>query len=221
MFDNALTQVARNLLVDLNHELTRLGFYLSNGTGLALHFGHRVSEDLSFYSAKKFELEKLSSYLNTKIGYKSISTSLGALHCSLQKVKLSFIHIPAPLLFPVIKFENNTVANWQDILAEKFITLAQRGSRRDFYDIYVCYIFGELRIGEGVEILKRRFAGTDTNYYEILKSLAYFDIGDKEPELILLKPITWQTVKNFFLTDLQEFEKHLLKEEKPEEKKKK
>jgi hypothetical protein len=221
MFDNALTQAARNLLIDLNHELTRLGFYLSSGTGLALHFGHRVSENLSFCSTKKFEPAELSSYLNTKTGYKSISTSLGTLHCSVQKVKLSFNHIPVPLLFPVTKLDNIAVANWQDILAEKFITLAQRGSRQDFYDIYACYIFGDIKIGEGVEILKRRFAGTDTNYYEILKSLAYFDIGDKEPELILLKPITWQTVKNFFFTDLKEFEKHLLKEEKPEEKKKK
>lgn len=213
MFDNALTEKARDLLMNFNNELTRLGFYLGGGTGLALQFGHRVTEELDFFTDKEFEPMELSRYLEAKTQYRRISTSLGVLHCTRSKIKLSFIHTPVPLLYPVVKFENNTVANWRDILAEKFKTLSQRGSRKDFYDIYACYIFGDIRIEEGVEILKRRFAGTDINYYDILKSLAYFDIGDKEPELILLKPITWQTVKNFFLTDLKEFEKHLLKEE--------
>ncbi len=221
MFDNALTEPGRKVLIDLNHELNELGFYLSNGTGIALQFGHRVCEELSFSSTKKFDPTRLSRYLNTKTGYKEISTSLGSLHCFLNKVKLSFTHIPVPLLYPVLHFEDKDVANWRDILAEKFITLAQSGSRRDFCDIYACLIFGDIRAAEGVEILRRRFAGTDVNYYEILKSLTYFEIGDKEPKLMLLKPFTWQTVKNFFLTDLKEFEKHLLKEEKPEEKKKK
>jgi hypothetical protein len=33
------------------------GFYLAGGTGLALQFGHRVSEDLDFFTEKSFEPE--------------------------------------------------------------------------------------------------------------------------------------------------------------------
>ena len=222
MFDNALTEVSLNLLRDFKQELTKFGFYLGGGSGLVLHFGHRVSESLDFYSDKKFDPELLCRYLETKTQYRELLTSLGTLYCTLSKVKISFNYMPAPLLYPVIKFENIIVADWKDILPEKFVTLSLRGGREDFYDIYACYILGDLKVREGLEILKRRFAGIDINFYNILKSLTYFDIGDKEPELILLKPIAWQTVKNFFLTDLNEFEKHLLIEEKEakEEKKK-
>jgi hypothetical protein len=210
VFDNVLTEISRHLLQDLDSELRRLEFYLGGGSGLALQLGHRISEDLDFFTVQDFQPEILSRYLETKTQYQEILISPGTLYCTLHTVKLSFIRYPVPLLHPIIELKGIDVADWRDILAEKFKTLSQRGSRKDFYDIYACYTLGNFAIGDGVEILKHRFAGTGINYYHILKSLGYFEDAENEPELILLMPITWQTVKSFFLQNLKEFEKYLL-----------
>lgn len=213
MFAEVLSGASRNLLLNLNDELNRLQFYLGGGTGLALQLGHRISEDLDFFTEKKFQPEILANYLATKFHYEEIMISEGTLYCLLNEVKVSFLYYPIPLLYPQIEFHKIKVANWRDLMAEKFKTLSQRGSKKDFYDIYFGYSIGNLTISEGVTILKKRFAGTSINYYHILKSLVYFEDADKEPELILLKPVAWEVVKDFFRQNLYKFERYLLTED--------
>lgn len=69
MFDNALTNISRNLLRDFNTELKRFGFYLAGGSSLTLQLGHRISEDLDFFTAQNFQPEVLTRYLETKTQY--------------------------------------------------------------------------------------------------------------------------------------------------------
>lgn len=213
MFEDVLPEISGRLLSDFDHELKRLGFYLGGGSGLSLQLGHRISEDLDFFTEQTFEPQVVSRYLETRGEYQETLVSPGTLYCMFRKVKLSFIRYPVPLIYPHLAFGSVEVADWRDILAEKFKTLSQRGSRKDFHDLYACFIIRNLSIAEGAEILRRRFAGADINYYHILKSLVYFEDADAEPEPVLVKPLEWQTVKDFFIRNLKEFEKHLLKEE--------
>ena len=166
MFDNALTNISRNLLRDFNTELKRFGFYLAGGSSLTLQLGHRISEDLDFFTAQNFQPEVLSRYLETKTQYQETLVSQGTLYCTLRGVKLSFIYYPIPLIFSPIEFEDIMIADWRDILAEKFKTLSQRGSRKDFYDLYACFTSKK-----------------------------------------------WQTVKDFFIKNIKDFEKYLLHED--------
>lgn len=213
MFENALPAASRKLLQDFNDEINRLEFYLAGGSGLALQLGHRVSEDMDFFTPKDFRPEALARFLETRTHYRETMVSPGTLYCDLNDVKVSFIYYPIPLVYSPLVFQKMRLADWRDIMAEKFKTLSQRGSRKDFYDIYACFTINKLSIQEGSSIFRKRFAGTGINYYHILKSLAYFQEADKEPELILLKPIQWRSVKDFFLKNLKQFEKYLLIEE--------
>jgi len=55
MHSNILPNDTKNFLSLLgDHEFIH-PFYLSGGTGLALHLGHRESEDLDFFSQKQFD----------------------------------------------------------------------------------------------------------------------------------------------------------------------
>lgn len=212
MFEQVLSERTRKLLSTINDELNKHNFYLGGGSALSLHIGHRVSEDLDFFTLKEFETSHLSHYLETNFRYQEISVSSGTLYCTVNEVKVSFIQYPIPLLFPLTDFYKIKIADWRDILAEKFKTLSQRGSKKDFYDIYCCYIEKKLNIGEGIKLLKQRFKGTELNYYHILKSLVYFEDAEQEPELMLRKKIPWQTVKDFFTNNIKQFEKYLLAE---------
>lgn len=196
----------------LNDEINRLKFYLGGGSGLSLQLGHRISEDLDFFTAEDFQSAMLGRYLENRYQYKETLVSSGTLYCDINGVKLSFIRYKIPLIYSTMAFKKINVADWRDIMAEKFKTLSQRGSRKDFYDIYACYKLKKLNIKDGIFILKKRFEGTDINYYHILKSLVYFEDAENEPEVNLRQPVNWIEVKKFFQKNLKEFEKYLLSE---------
>lgn len=209
MIDNILPPESLGLLRDLNGELKRYGFYLAGGTGLALQLGHRVSEDLDFFSAAEFDSAFLTRHLEGRPGYSETLLSKGTLYCRIAGVKLSFLHYPVPLKYPTIEYLSARVADWRDILAEKFKTVSQRGRRRDFYDIYACLTLKKLSVTEAVAILKDRFAGTGINYPHVAKSLTWFADADTEPEPRLLMRADWSAVKRFFDARAAEFARHL------------
>ena len=198
MFDSVLPPASTALLQNLNGELRAQGFYLAGGTGLALQLGHRVSEDLDFFTATDFDPVAVSRHLEARPDYSETMVSRGTLYCRASGVKLSFLHYPVPLRHPALDYLAVTVADWRDILAEKFKTLSQRGSRRDFYDIYTCFIQKRLSIAEGTALFKERFAGTGINYQHVAKSLTWFADADSEPDPHLLMETDWPTVKEFF-----------------------
>jgi len=213
MFEDSLSRDALILLEILNDEIERQKFYLAGGSGLALQLGHRRSLDLDFLTPENFQPIVLSKHLEDNYKYNETLISKGTLYCELNNVKVSFPHYNVPLIFPKLKFKKIHVTDWRDIMAEKFKTLSQRGSRKDFYDIYFCFKLKKISIQEGVGFLKRRFKGAKVNYYHILKSSVYFEDADNEPEIDALLQIDWRDVKNFFVKNIKIFEKHLLEEE--------
>jgi hypothetical protein len=209
MFDNVLPPASLELLRDLDGELERLGFYLAGGTGLALQLGHRVSEDLDFFAAAGFDPARLTRLLENRPGYSETLVSKDTLCCSVSGVKFSFLHYPVPLKHPLLRYLSVKVADWRDILAEKFKTLSQRGGRRDFYDVYACIISKKLSVAEAVAILKDRFAGTGINYAHVAKSLTWFRDAESEPDPRLLVRIDWAEVRRFLESRTAEFAKYL------------
>jgi predicted nucleotidyltransferase component of viral defense system len=139
MFEDSLSRNALILLEILNDEIERQKFYLAGGSGLALQLGHRRSLDLDFLTPENFQPIVLSKHLEDNYKYNETLISKGTLYCELNNVKVSFLHYNVPLIFPKLKFKKIHAADWRDIMAEKFKTLSQRGSRKDFYDIYFCF----------------------------------------------------------------------------------
>ena len=207
VFDQVLPPETFELLRDLNGELARQGFYLAGGTGLALQLGHRVSEDLDFFTAAEFDPVRLSRRMEQRPGYSETLVSKGTLYCRIAGVKLSFLHYPVPLKHPTVEYLSAGVADWRDILAEKFKTLSQRGSRRDFYDVYACFTLRTRSVAEAIGIFKGRFAGTGINYQHVLKSLTWYKDADAEPDPRLLISADWAEVKRFFESRAAEFAK--------------
>ena len=102
------------------------------------------------------------------------------------------------------------MADWRDIVAEKFKTIAQRGSKKDFFDIFAAIKPNRLTIEEAVSIFKKRFGHTDLNIYHVLRSLVYFEDADDEPNQSIVKDhaFSWEEVKSLFVGNIKEFEKY-------------
>ncbi len=185
------------------------GYYLAGGTGLALQLGHRRSADLDFFNDQPFNTDLLVSSIKPD---KILMVVEGTLHCELEGMKLSFLYYAVPCLYPAIKWQNLKLADWRDIAAEKMKAIAQRGSKKDFYDLFAV-IKLKISISEVCKIFKARFSSTTINYYHVLRSLAFFEEAEEEPAPDLLikgKEWSWDSVKDFFTKKISVFEKELL-----------
>ena len=207
MFENVLSEDAIKVIEKLFPMPGR--FYLAGGTGLALQLGHRRSEDLDFFTTELFNTDVLLNKINPE---HTLYVTEGTVHCEHRGIKLSFLFYKQPLLYPTIKWHSIEIADWKDIVAEKFEAISQRGSKKDFYDLYAVLKL-KLSIAEACQIFKERFSASDLNMYHVLKSIVFFEDAEDEPAPIILmsgREWEWESIKGFFEQNISKFEKGLL-----------
>lgn len=172
-------------------------FYLAGGTALALHLGHRLSEDLDFFSPASVDTLMLKQRLDELGDLQVLEERWGTLHGIFQETKVSFLYYRYPLLFAPVVFKGCSVAAPEDIAPMKIEAIASRGSKKDFFDLY--FIAREIAdLQHCLEFYRRKFAGLNFNLYHVLKSLTYFADAEKEREPVLLRRVSWNRVKEYF-----------------------
>ncbi|MBI3754093.1 MAG: nucleotidyl transferase AbiEii/AbiGii toxin family protein [Deltaproteobacteria bacterium] len=207
MFEEVLSEEAIAAAEELSPLLA--DFYLAGGTGLALQLGHRKSVDFDFFSRELFQSDILLQKIRPD---KILFAREGTLHCEKRGVKLSFLFYETALIYSPAVWRKIKVADWRDIIAEKFKAISQRGSKKDFYDLYAAVIL-KMGIEEACLIFKKRFGSSDMNLYHVLKSLTFFDDAEGEPMPHLLmggEKWEWKNIKIFFEENIYRFEKGLI-----------
>ena len=175
------------------------GFYLAGGTGLALYLGHRRSVDLDLFSESDFGSAGVRDRLRNLEGLRKLEIAPGTVHLELHDVKVSFLHYPYPLRFPTRQFEVLDVADSRDIACMKLEAVANRGSRRDFIDLYqAARIYG---LRDIVEWFGSKYEAVSYNHVHLFKSLTYFRDAEEQPMPDMLVPIEWDTVRTFFVRE--------------------
>lgn len=175
---------------------------LAGGTGLALQFGHRYSEDLHFFRTEAFETDPLIERLS-KIGLLSIqSRSSDTLHTTLEGLRVSFLGMQAPLIYPGTSYRGLTLADPRDIAVMKLVAIGGRGSRKDFVDLYFFLQDGG-SLESALELTRRRFERVDYNEYHLLKSLVYFEDAEAEPMPTMLREASWSAIRKTIIGEVQ------------------
>jgi len=177
-----------------------LPFYLGGGTGLALHLGHRHSQDLDFFAFNTFDPESLLLTLERLGGLSVMAKSAQTLHVQLQAAKVSFLGYSYRLLFPPQLFQGVQVADARDIACMKISAIAGRGTKRDFVDLYsASHRYG---LPDLLELFPKKFSEANYSRVHLLKSLTHFDDAEKDPLPDMLIPLSWDEVKKFFLREV-------------------
>jgi len=179
--------------------LNNYGFYLAGGTALALHFSHRTSVDFDFYTKENFnqeelikELKKIGKIINIFLVEKN---TLGAI---IDNIEVTFFKYDYDLIGKFSVLENIKIASVKDIAAMKVVAIVQRGTQRDFIDIfYLSKKFG----------LKKIINWTQKKYPEYsiplcLKALTYFDDAiendeNKQRIKVFDKNFNWSQAKKY------------------------
>jgi hypothetical protein len=175
---------------------------LAGGTGLALQLGHRYSEDLDFFSSEAFETDRLIQRLS-EVGPLAIQgRSSATLHAVLRGLRVSFLGMQEPLVYPGTPYRGLTLADPRDIAVMKLVAIGGRGSRKDFVDLYFFLQAGG-SLDSILELTRRRFQRVDYNEYHLLKSLLYFEDAEMEPLPRMLRKTSWPEIKRRIIAEVR------------------
>jgi predicted nucleotidyltransferase component of viral defense system len=200
MRTNILTQEQKSALALLKDNGEVGKFYLAGGTALALHLGHRYSEDFDFFTAQQFDVEVLRNSLQ-KLGHcQDIRESPGTLFLKFDAILCSFIFYKYPLLDPpTISPWGFSIVTIREIGAMKIMAIGGRGRRRDFVDLY--FIARDLGIENVWQDFEKKYAGTGYDSYHFLRALTYFGDAETDDMPNMISKIDWNEVKKFFETE--------------------
>ncbi len=198
MFVQTLPAAARQLLTQLGQIPLMHPFYLAGGSAAALHLGHRISVDLDFFTHQpQYEVDLLVQQLQA-IGHLNVQQqNQNTLIGQLRDVRLSFFSYPYPLLTEPASWENVQIAQLLDIALMKLVAISQRGTKRDFVDLYFICQHG-YDLAQLLQQTSQKYPSITYPSYHLLRALVYFADaeGDETPQMLV--PFDWDQVKGFF-----------------------
>lgn len=197
MHEETLYLKTKRTLEKIQAEEILKNFYLAGGTALALQLGHRKSVDLDFFSPKYPSQEQLLQTLN-KYSPTVAQQAVGTLDIFIDEVKVSFFEYKYPLLEDTLAYKNIALAKLLDIACMKIVAISQRGTKKDFVDLYV--LLQKYPLKEIMQAFEKKYQGIAYQKLHILKSLVYFYDADNDPEPDYITPINWITVKQFLIS---------------------
>ena len=119
--------------------------------------------------------------------------------------KCSLFLYPYPFLDKIKIYQKIKISGILDIATMKLIAIHQRGTQRDFVDLY--FILKSIPFHQIASCAVRRFGKERINPFQIGKSLVYFADADADPEPNYKNNnhIKWEIIKEFFRKHIKQF----------------
>lgn len=166
-------------------------FVLGGGTSLALRFGHRLSVDLDFFTSETFSPEKLFAELDLD-GATIVTQAANSLTVDASGVKLDFLRHAYTLLEPVEFRDGIILLSLPDLAAMKLNAIANRGSKKDFFDF--AELSAHFSVKQMIGFFSRKYPASDE--FTVIRSMAWFEEAELEPDPISLTGLDWNRVKS-------------------------
>ncbi len=109
----------------------------------------------------------------------------------LDETKVELLHYPYLSLAEVEVVDGITLCSIADNGAMKLSAMANRGSKKDFFDIAAMLKIAPLEVW--LTRFQKKYPQTDI--FIVIKSLTWFEDAEMEPDPVLLHQQSWQSVK--------------------------
>jgi len=214
MFEKVLSKKAKESLALLGKNQLLKDAYLAGGTALCLQFGHRFSYDFDFFTQKEFDAKILVQRIKKLLpDFQLERTAWGTILGYIRRTRFSLFFYDSPLLFKPHKFLEIDIANVKDIAPMKVSAISDRGTKRDFIDLFfILEIKKVLTLEKILKLYDEKFKLLKENKFHILKSLSYFEDADEDEMPKMIEEVEWQEVKKFFKEETKRISKILLRE---------
>ncbi|MBD3413469.1 MAG: hypothetical protein GF421_03435 [Candidatus Aminicenantes bacterium] len=215
-WEDALKNLKKQLIQINKCKILPDGSYLAGGTAVSLFLNHRISVDLDLFTPKKFNSQQfiyaMEKCFKKDVVIELIEENTVILFVS-NNIKFSLFFYPYPLLSQVefIKINksiNCPLASFNDIEAMKALAITQRGSAKDFVDLFFLLRNTGHHFKDILTFVRKKY-GVESRYeYHLRTSFVYFDDAEREKDSIMLikksGPIkrmsdeAWKDIKHFF-----------------------
>jgi predicted nucleotidyltransferase component of viral defense system len=101
----------------------------------------------------------------------------------------------------VVVEDSFQLANIKDITAMKLSAITNRGTKKDFIDIF--FLLKEFSLAEMLDFYSQKYR--DGTEFLVLKSLSYFDDAEEEEMPMMFYNLDWTAVKNHICTTLNNY----------------
>jgi predicted nucleotidyltransferase component of viral defense system len=189
------------LLKKIMNEKMFNDFFLVGGTGLSLQIGHRISEDLDLFTQHDFSIDQIKPVLEGLGKMKLTGESRNTMNCYLEGIKVDMITYKYPFVQDLIQDKGIRIASIPDIAAMKLSAIAQRGAKKDFFDLY--FLLKTYNFDQLFTFFRLKFPSIDI--FHILRSLIYFDDAENEADPKKIINISWKTVKAEITKSVKQF----------------
>jgi len=211
MFEEVLSKSAKESLAILGKSHLVDNAYLAGGTAVALQLGHRKSKDLDFFTPKKFETGVLIKGIKREIPqFKVEKLSWGTIMGFIKDTRFTMFFYEYPLLFKPNKFCEISIADIRDIVPMKIAAVSDRGTKRDFVDLFFILKKKYSSLGESLNLYERKFKKLEQNKFHLIKSLTYFRDAEEEKMPKMLVEVNWTEIKRFFEKEVKKLSKVIL-----------
>lgn len=182
--------------LDLLRKLQALELFaqtrLVGGTALALQLGHRKSIDLDLFGS----IEDLPEII------KDECSSLGAFQTStfsknfkmfwIDGIKVDTVNYPYAWLDECMIIDGVRLASRRDIAAMKISAIINRGTKKDFIDLY--YLLKEFSLQQILQLYMAKYP--EGSEFIALKSLTYFEDAESDPMPYMFDAVSWDEIKS-------------------------
>ncbi|HQZ27269.1 MAG TPA: nucleotidyl transferase AbiEii/AbiGii toxin family protein [Verrucomicrobiales bacterium] len=174
----AVTPELLLLLLELMTEERLSQFALGGGTSLALRFGHRESVDIDLFTTSSFEAREVADMLKRSYGLREAETAVNSVSGVINDIKVDILSHRYPLLLPIVEESGIRMLSLEDMAAMKLNAVANRGSKKDFWD--VAELFSEFTCEEMLSFFSGKYPGDSV--WNVGKSLSYFEDAEVQPD---------------------------------------
>jgi len=212
MFEKTISKQAAKGMALLGKSKLLEDAYMAGGTALALQIGHRLSRDFDFFTPKEFKEDIFVQRIKKSIpDFILEKMEWGTILGHVNKTRFSLFYYNYPLLFEMREFLGIRIADIKDIASMKIAAIADRGTKRDFVDLFfIIKIKQILPLKEILDLYDKKFKTLKQNRMHILKSLNYFDDADQEEMPEMFEDVSWREIKKFFDSEVKKISNELL-----------
>jgi hypothetical protein len=199
-----ITPQMRELLGFIGQQSFAERFYLAGGTALALRLGYRYSIDLDFFSATDEILQATRReivHTLTPFSPQVLEDVDGNLLLQVSGLHVGFFGYGYVLLEATDSVEGVALGSLVDIGLMKLDALISRGSRKDFYDLYM--IAQQISLPKLLELGQQKYPYARDFELMAVESLVLFENADRDPQPDLLIDLPWAQVREFFIDQAQ------------------
>jgi predicted nucleotidyltransferase component of viral defense system len=184
---------------------------LAGGTALLLKYQHRISTDLDLFllpgmelntSFYKGELARISPHFET------IYEASHTLTIGIERTKISFFEYPYDLLAETETLPSVGIklASDKDIACMKAVAVAQRGEKKDFYDLWYLMETHDWEIDNLIQMAEKKYPNYNSSI--LIKALTYFDDAENMQEQETVES-RWSEIKAFFVNKVASWKERI------------